>query len=101
MVRRGRPPKEPKEELVFDIKDEGQYDSLYPDDMKIEESKPEVKEVVKKTERDYPVSDSIKTDILNRLIGIQNIATEWHEGKYEKIIMLAEECINMLKLRED
>jgi len=75
--------------------DPEEYDELYPDYAK-EEPHEEVAEIVKETKRVLPISDDIKMDMYNRLVGIQNIANEERMGKFKKIIMLAEEIIEML-----
>ena len=80
--------------------DQKEYDELYPDYVaeQDEETKEEVEDIIKATKRDIPISDDVKMDIYNRLVGIQNIANESQMGKFKKIIMLAEECITMLEI---
>ena len=66
-----------------------------------EETKEEIKDIIKETKRDIPISDDVKMDIYNRLVGIQNIANEIHEGKFKKIIMLSHECVSMLGMKKE
>jgi len=77
--------------------DPAEYDELYPDYVR-EKLHKEVSEIIEETRRKMPVSDDIKMDVYNRLVGIQNISNEWKAGKYAKIIMLAQECIDMLEI---
>ena len=89
-----------KEEVKEPEIDQSEYDELYPDYAK-EEPQKEVAEIVEETKRVLPISEDIKIDIYNRLVGIQNIANEEKMGKFKKIIMLAEECINMLDMNKE
>lgn len=77
--------------------DQAEFDELYPDYTR-EEPHKEVEEIIEETRRDVPISDDVKMDIFNRLVGIQNIANETKMDKYKKIIMLAQECIDMLDM---
>ena len=92
------------DEILEEVKkpelDPAEYDELYPDYVK-EKPHKEVAEIVKETRRDVPISDDVKVDIYNRLIGIQNLANEWKQGKYAKIIMLVEEVIDMLGMKKE
>ena len=89
-----------KEEVKKPELDPAEYDELYPDYVR-EKPHKEVAEIVKETRRDVPISDDVKVDIYNRLIGIQNLANEWKQGKYAKIIMLSQEILDMLGMKKE
>ena len=114
MAKRGRPKKQKSEESQIlttkmfrddvskDVKqpdyDSEEFNELYPDIIKKEEQDENVTTIIEETKRDIPISNDAKVDIYNRLVGIQNIANEVKEGKYKKIIMLAQEIITLLEL---
>lgn len=90
-------------DLVGTKEPEEEYNELYPDEggttvkenvAKEIESTAEIPKVDKES---IPTVGNARQDIINRLIGIQNIVNETPTGKWEKVIRLAEECKLLLE----